>query len=62
MADGSWITVDLEVVAALHRLVSEEVDRCVVDSALLCFVLEVLQAVPLVPAIGKDVEGDLSTN
>lgn len=63
MADGPGVAVDLEVVAALERLVAEEVDVLVGDSVgLLGFVLEVLQAVGLVPAGGEDVEGDLATN
>ena len=62
MTDCSGVLVDLVVIAALVCLVSEEVDGCVVYAAGLCFVLEVLQAVCLVPAIGEDIEGDLTAN
>lgn len=63
VADGPGVAVDLEVVAALKGLVAEEVDVLVGDSVgLLGLVLEVLQAVGLVPAGGEDVEGDLATD
>lgn len=63
MANGSLVAEDLVVVAALERLVSEEMDVLVGDSVgLLGLVLEVVQAVGLVPAGGEDVEGDLAAD
>lgn len=63
VAHGPLVVVDLPVVAALHGLVAEEVDRGVLDAAgPLGLVLEVLQAVRLVPARGEDVEGDLAAD
>jgi hypothetical protein len=63
VADGPWVRVDLVVVTALKGLVAEEVDGGIGDAAgLLGLVLEVLEAVPLVPARGEDVEGDLATD
>ena len=60
---GSRVLVNLVVVAALVGLVAEEVDGCVVDAIReVLLVLDVLQAVRLVPAIGEDVKGDLTTN
>ncbi len=57
------VVEDLVVVATLHRLVAKEVDGGVLDAAgPLGLVLEVLQAVRLVPARGEDVEGDLAAN
>lgn len=54
---------DLVVVTALERLVAEEVDGGVLDAAgPLGLVLEVLEAVGLVPARGEDVEGDLAAD
>lgn len=61
--DRPGVLVDLVVVAALERLVAEEVDRRVGDAPrLLGLGLEVLQAVGLVPAGGEDVEGDLAAD
>lgn len=61
--DRPGVLVDLVVVAALERLVAEEVDRRVgYASRLLRLGLEVLQAVGLVPAGGEDVEGDLTAD
>jgi hypothetical protein len=58
--DGPAVAEDLVVVAALESLVAEEVDRLVLDATgALGLVLDVLQAVCLVPAGGEDVEGDL---
>lgn len=63
VSDRPGVLVDLVVVAALERLVAKEVDRRVgYPSRLLGLVLEVLQAVGLVPAGGKDVEGDLAAD
>ena len=51
------------VVAAFERLVAEEVDRLVLDAARnILFVLDVLQAISLVPAIWEDVKGDLAAD
>ena len=57
------VLVDLEVVAALVRLVAEEVDGREVDAVGQVLVgLDVLQAVGLVPAGGEDVEGYLAAD
>jgi hypothetical protein len=63
MSHRALVSEDLVVVAALHRLVAEEVDRGVLDaSRLLGLVLQVLQAVRLVPAGREDVEGYLAAD
>lgn len=62
VALGARVAIDLVVVAALVRLVAEEVDGGVVDAALLGLALEVTQTVRLVPAVGEDVKGDLAAN
>ena len=62
MADGAGVLEDLVVVAALVRLVAEEVDGAVLDAADLLLGFDVLQAVGLVPASGEDVEGDLAAD
>lgn len=62
MPDGALVDVDLVVVAALFRLIAEEVNGCVVDAGERLLVCDVLEAVCLVPAAGEDVEGDLAAN
>lgn len=63
MARRSGVAVELVVVATFERLVAEEMYVLVGDAAgFLGLVLEVLQAVRLVPAGGEDVEGDLPAN
>lgn len=63
VADSPGVLVNLVVVAALEGLVAKEVDGGVLDAVgLLGLVLEVLQAVGLVPAGGEDVEGDLAAD
>lgn len=62
VAYGAGVAVDFIIVAALEGLVTEEVDGLVLDAALFGFVLEVVEAVSLVPAGGEDIEGDLSAN
>lgn len=63
VADRPGVLIDLVVVPALEGLVAEEVDRRVGNpSRLLGLVLEVFQAVGLVPAGGEDVEGDLAAD
>mmetsp|Transcript_7299 Transcript_7299/g.23350 ORF Transcript_7299/g.23350 Transcript_7299/m.23350 type:complete len:269 (+) Transcript_7299:567-1373(+) len=54
--DDAIVGEDLIVVAALKGLVAKEVDR------LEAIVGHMLQGVPLVPPLGKDVKGDLSAN
>lgn len=57
MANCSRVLVDLVVVSTLECLVAKEVDSGVFDSArLLCFGLDVLQAVSLIPARWEDIE------
>ena len=53
---------NLVVVAALVRLVAEEVDLAVLDAADLLLGLDVLQTVRLVPAGREDIEGDLAAD
>lgn len=63
MPDRPLVLVDLVVVAALVRLVTEEVDSRKVDAVGQVLVgLDVLQAVRLVPARGEDVEGYLAAD
>ena len=63
MANRSGILINLVVVAALERLVAEEMYSLVVHSTWhVLVVLDVLQAVCLVPACWKDVEGDLTAD
>jgi hypothetical protein len=63
VTDGALVVVDLVVVAALKGLVAEEVNCGVGHAAgLLGLVLQVLQAICLVPAGWEDIEGDLATN
>ena len=62
MANRSGILIDLVVIAALERLVAEEVDVLIIHSTgHVLVILDVLQAVRLVPARWEDVEGDLAT-
>jgi hypothetical protein len=61
--NGPLVLVNLIVVAADGRLVAKEVDGGVVDAVgLLGLVLEVREAVGLVPAVREDVKGDLATD
>ena len=63
MSDRSGIFVNLIVVSSLERLVAEEVNGLVIDTpGKILVVLDVLQAVPLIPPRGENVEGDLATN
>lgn len=63
MSDGPRIGVYLVVITALVRLIAEEVDGGVFDATgLLGLVLEVCEAVCLIPAFGEDVKGDLTTD
>lgn len=63
VSDGAGVGVNLVVVAALEGLVAEEVDGVVGDAiGLLGLVLEVLEAVGLIPASGEDIKGDLASN
>ena len=63
MSDGAGVGEDLVIVAALGGLVAEEMDSGILDTTgPLRLVLQVLQAVSLVPAVGEDVEGDLTAD
>ena len=62
MPDRPLIRVNFIIVAALVRHIAEEVDRRVLDTADVFFLGEVLQAVGLVPAGGKDVKGDFAAD
>lgn len=63
VSNSPRILIDLIIIAALERLVAKEVDRRVRDTAwLLSLVLEVLQAIGLVPASWEHIEGDLATD
>lgn len=55
------ITEDLVVIASLLRLVTKEMDGFVLDTCQLLLLLDVLEAICLVPAGGENVERDLST-
>ena len=56
------ILIDLIIITPLIRLIPKEVNSRIIDAADLFFILEMLQAVCLVPAGGEDVEGDLAAN
>ena len=63
VANCSLVAIDFVVVAANEGLVAEEVDCFVGDAIrLLRLVLEMLEAVGLIPAGGEDVEGDLAAD
>lgn len=63
MSNGSWILEDLVVVTALVCLVTEEVDSRIVDATWqILLILNVLEAVCLIPTLRKYIEGDLTTN
>lgn len=63
MSNSPGVFVDLIVVAALKRLVTEEVDGLEVNASLkILVVLDMLQAVCLVPTCWEDVEGDLTAD
>jgi hypothetical protein len=62
VAHSTRVLENLVIVAALVRLVAEEVDGAVLDAAGLLLGFDVLQAVRLVPAGGEDVEGDLAAD
>lgn len=63
MTNSSGVLKDLVVVTALERLVTKEVHSGIGDTArLLGLVLQVLQAVRLVPAGGEDIKGNLAAD
>lgn len=62
MADGPGVTVDFVVVASGEGLVTEEVDRLVLDTGDVLLGLDMLQTIGLVPASGENVERDLTTD
>jgi len=63
MPNCSWIFVDLVVVSALVRLITKEVYRRVLyPIRLLRLVLQMLQAIRLIPASGEDIKRYLATN
>jgi hypothetical protein len=62
VSDSPLIAVDLPVIAAWVRFVTEEVDLVVHHATPFFLVRNVLQAVCLVPASRENVEGDLSAN
>lgn len=63
VALDAWVCVYLPIVAALESLVTEEMDFAVRDAVgLLSLVLEVSQAVRLVPSGGEHVEGELAAD
>lgn len=65
VSDGSWVLVDLPIVAAFESLVAEEVNLVVFDSRQARYgglSFDVLQAVRLVPTLGEDIERDLAAN
>ena len=62
MPHGPWVLKDLIIITALVGLIPKEMNSRVVHPAELLFLLEVLQAVRLVPPCGKDIEGDLAAD
>ena len=61
--DGAWVLVNLVVVTTFKGLVPEEVDSGVIPTTgQVLLILDVLQAIPLVPACWEDVEGDLAAD
>lgn len=62
MADGPGVTVDFVVVASGEGLVTEEVDRLVLDTGDVLLGLDMLQTIGFVPASGENVERDLTTD
>ena len=62
VADGSRVVVDLPIIAPLEGFVTEEMDSLVVDARDILLIFDMLQAVPLVPSLWKDVKRDLATN
>ena len=62
MPHSPAILIDLVIITALVCFIPKEVDSCIVDAADLLFILDMLQAVCLVPACGEDIEGDLAAN
>ena len=58
------IIINLPIIPTGKRLVTKEMDLVVFDSGKTrsrSFSLDVLETISLVPALGKDVEGDLAT-
>lgn len=63
MPSRPGILINLVIVPANHGLVAKEVNGGILDPALLLGVLlEVLEAVGLVPTGGEDVKGDLTAD
>lgn len=63
MACHSWVFVNLVVIATLEGLIAEEMNCSVLDSTRqVLLVVDMLEAVTLVPSGWEDVERDLSTN
>ena len=62
MPDRPLVLENLIIVPTFVRFVTKEVDRLVIHAADVLFRFDMLQAVCLVPAGGKDVEGDLAAN
>ena len=67
MSDRAWVGVDFIIVAAFGRLVAEEVDVGIGETSTttigpVLFVLDVAEAVRLVPAVWEDVKGDLAAD
>lgn len=62
MPNRSAIFEDLEIVSTLVCFVSEEVDGRVINSTERPLLLQVLEAVSLVPASGEYIKGNLTTD
>lgn len=63
MSNRPWVIVDLVVVSTRGTFVAKEMNRRIFNAAgLLRLVLKVPEAECLVPALGKDIEGDLAAN
>lgn len=66
MTGRPGILIYLIIITTLEALVAEEVNGFVVNTGQMlgrvCFGLDMLQAVCLIPAVREDIEGDLATD
>lgn len=62
MANRPLVLIDLVIVPPFFRLVPKEMNGLVVHPANLLLMLQILQAVRLIPSSGENVKGDLATN
>lgn len=62
MTLSPWVGENLIVVSTRERLVTEEMDGLVLDTRDVLLVLDVLQAVGLVPTSGEDIKRNLAAD